>query len=123
VIVRNCLHFQLIFICLASTLVAADLGTITIPRDGVLGGRPVQAGVYKIEIDETAEQPYLRLIKNEKMVATDLAILLPARGPGKTSVQVVKIAEKEFIRIRARYGDRWYFAYLSVATNLPATKS
>jgi len=95
-----------------SSIIAAELGNITIPADGVLGGRAVQTGVYALNIDETSERPYLQLIKNGKLIATDLAIVLPAKGAGKTSVQVTKVAGKEFVRIRARHGDKWFFAYL-----------
>ena len=109
---RNCIPFFLILNCIAFCVSAAELGTITIPKDGTLGGRIVQSGVYKLEIDETADQPYLRLIRNQKIVATDVAIVLPARGSGKTSVHLTKVAGKELIRIRARHGEKWYFAYL-----------
>lgn len=115
--------FLLVLHCVVTTLFSAEPGnTVTIPKDGVFGGRSVQSGVYTLEIDDTAEQPYLRLIKNKKIVATDLALILPARGPGKTSVQVTKVAGKELIRIRARHGDKWYFAYLFVSANSFPTK-
>ena len=71
------------------------------------------AGIYRVEIDKSAEQPYLRLIKNQNIVAVDLAIVLPARGKGTTSAQITKVAGKEFIRIRVRSGDKWYLAYMS----------
>ena len=112
---RNCIPVLLILICIAFCVSAAELGTITIPKNGMLGGRAVPSGIYKLEIDETADQPYLRLIKNQKIVATDLAIVLPARGSGKTSVQLTKVAGKELIRIRARHGENWYFAYLETS--------
>ena len=101
------------FLC--GDLRAADAGKIKIPVNGTLGGRSVPAGMYTVEIDETADKPYLRLIQNEKMVATDVAIALPARGSGKTSVAVTKIGRKEFVRIRARLGTTWYFAYLETS--------
>jgi hypothetical protein len=103
----------LLFIAIPSSIVAAELGNITIPANGVLGGRAVPKGVYALNIDETSKTPYLQLIKNGKLIATDLAIILPAKGKdGKTSAQVTKIAGKEFVRIRARYEDKWFFAYL-----------
>ena len=93
-------------------LSAADSVTVTIPKAGILGGRPVPSGVYRLEIDESAESPYLRLIQNEKIVATEVAIVLPARGSGKTSVRLTKLKGKDFIRIQARQGNQWYFVYI-----------
>lgn len=100
---------------IAFPLFAAELGNITIPVDGVLGGRPVQKGTYALNIDESSQSPYLQLIKNGKLIATDLAIILPAKGDGKTSAQVTKVAGKEFVRIRARHGNKWLIAYLEIS--------
>lgn len=102
----------LLVFSIALPVLAAELGNITIPVDGVLGGRPVQKGTYGLNIDESSHTPYLQLIKNGKLIATDLAIILPAKGDGKTSVHVTKVAGKEFVRIRARHGDKWFIAYL-----------
>ena len=102
-----CLVFATIF-----PVFAAELGNITIAVDGVLGGRPVQKGTYVLKIDESSQTPYLQLIKNGKLIATDIAIILPAKGDGKTSAQVTKIAGQEFVRIRARHGDKWFIVYL-----------
>ena len=104
--------FLLLVCAVVSVLSAADSITITIPKAGALGGRPVRSGYYRIEIDESADKPYLRLIQNEKIVATDVAIVLPARGSGKTSVRLTKLKGKEFIRIQARQGNKWYFVYI-----------
>jgi hypothetical protein len=103
--------FLLLF-AIPYSIIAAELGNITIPVDGVLGGRAVPKGVYSLNIDETSRTPYLQLIKNGKLIATDLAIILPAKGDGKTSAQLTKIAGKEFVRIRARHEDKWFFTYI-----------
>ena len=107
----------ILFLLLAtpSVILAADLGNITIPVKGLLGGRPVQPGQYTLNLDETPDRPYLQLIKNGNLIATDIAIVLPAKGAGKTSVQLTKVAGKEFVRIRARHGEKWFFAYLEKA--------
>lgn len=97
---------------LVSIISAADTVSITIPKDGVLGGRPVPSGAYKVEIDESPDKPYLRLIQKEKIVATEMAIVLPARGSGKTTVRLTKLKGKEFVRIQARQGNKWYFVYI-----------
>ncbi|MCI0413906.1 hypothetical protein L0222_14035 [bacterium] len=111
----NWIGFLFLLLAIPSSTMAAELGNITIPVDGVLGGRQVQSGVYALNIDETSDRPYLQLSKNGNLIATDLVIVLPARGDGKTSVQITKVAGKEFIRIRARHEDQWFFAYLEKA--------
>ena len=89
--------------------------TVTIPKAGVLGGRMVPEGAYNIEIDQAAEKPYLRLVLKGKLIATDVAIVLPARGSSNTAAaRVIKIGKKEFIRIQVREQDKWYFVYLIV---------
>jgi hypothetical protein len=102
----------LLLIAIPSSVNAVELGNIVIPANGTLGGRAVPKGVYVLNIDQASKTPYLQLIKNRKLIATDLAIILPAKGDGKTSVQITKIAGKEWIRIQARYEDKWFFAYL-----------
>jgi hypothetical protein len=102
----------LLLICVVSAAVAADPARVKIPKNGTLGGRPVTAGLYRIEIDESADRPYLRLTQNQKIVAADVAIVLPARGSGKTSVGITKLKGKEFIRIQARHRNKWYFVYI-----------
>ena len=114
---RSVLSFLLLVIA-GSFSFAVEIGKIRIPADATFGGRAVQAGLYTLELDETAEKPYLRLIRNEKMIAADVAIVLPARGPGKTSVSITKAGRKELIRIRARHGEQWYFAYLETGRKM-----
>jgi hypothetical protein len=108
---RSILSFLLLLVA-CSISSAIEVGKIKIPADATFGGRAVQAGLYTLEIDDTADKPYLRLLRNEQMIAAEVAIVLPARGPGKTSVSITKVGKKELIRIRARHGDHWYFAYL-----------
>jgi hypothetical protein len=98
--------------CIVCLCFAAESDSVTIPKDGTLGGRPVKSGVYRVEIDESADKPYLRLIQKEKIVATELAIVLPARGSGKTSARITKLKGKEFVRIQARFRNKWYFVYV-----------
>jgi len=102
-------------LAIPSGAIALELGSITVPVAAVFGGRAVPSGVYILNIDEASERPYLQLIRSGKLIATDLAIVLPARGAGKTSVQVTKVAGKEFVRIRARHENKWFFAYLEKA--------
>lgn len=111
-IIRRSILSFLLLLAAGNLTSAIEVGKIKIPVDGLFGGRPVPSGLYTLEIDETADKPYLRLIRNEQMIAADIAIVLPARGSGKTSVAITRVGKKELIRIRARHGSQWYFAYL-----------
>ena len=89
---------------------AVDVGTYRIPTSVKAGGVDVAAGSYLIQIEDGAEGPYVQLSKDGSVVAKELAIVIPAKGPGKTSVQVATV--QEFVRIRVRQGENWYYAYL-----------
>ena len=91
---------------------AGDIGTYRIPAAVTYGGTPVAAGNYLIQIVDGAEGPYLQLSQGGNVVAKDLAIVIPAKGPGNTAVQVAPIAGQDFWRIRVRSGDNFYYAYL-----------
>lgn len=91
---------------------ADDIGNHRIPEAVTYAGTPVAAGTYMIQIVDGAEGAYLQLSKGGEIVAKDLAIVIPARGTGKDSVQVANIAGQNFLRIRVRHGDNWYYAYL-----------
>ena len=89
-----------------------DVGNYRIPGPVTYAGTTVETGTYTISIVEGEGGPWLQLSKGGQVVAKDLAIMIPAKSPGKTSVQVAKIAGQEFVRIRVRHGDNWYYAYL-----------
>ena len=89
-----------------------DIGNYKIPGPVKYAGTVVETGTYTIQIVDGAEGPYLQLSKGDQVVAKDLAIVIPAKGAGKTSVQIAKIAGQEFVRIRVRHGDHWYYAYM-----------
>jgi len=91
---------------------ATDLGNHKIPERVTYAGTAIEPGMYMIQIVDGAEGPYLQLSKGSDVVAKDLAIVIPARGSGRNSVQIANIAGQEFLRIRVRSGENWYYAYL-----------
>jgi hypothetical protein len=91
---------------------AVDIGNYRIPETVTYAGKTVEPGTYTIQLEDGAEGMYLQLTKGGTVVAKDLAIVIPASGPGKTSVQIARITGQEFLRIRVRSGDNWYYAYL-----------
>ena len=91
---------------------ATDIGTYRIPERVDYAGVAVEPGMYMIQIVDGAEGPYLQLSKGGNVVAKDLAIVIPARGTGRTAVQIARITGQEFLRIRVRSGENWYYAYL-----------
>ena len=90
-----------------------SVGSYRIPQNVTYAGTPVPAGVYTIEITDGQEGPYLQLSKDGGVVARDLAIVIPATGTaGRPQVQIADLAGQEFLRIRVRSGENWYYAYL-----------
>ncbi len=102
----------LLLLAICSLGHSADIGNYKIPGPATFAGSAVESGVYAIQLEEGAEGPFIQLSKAGNVVAKDLAIVIPAKGAGKTSVQVAKIAGQEFVRIRIRHGENWYYAYL-----------
>ena len=92
---------------------ATDIGNYRIPERVMYAGQTVEPGAYTISIVDGEEGPYLQLSKGGNVVAKDLAIVIPAKGPaGKPQVQIARITGQEFLRIRVRSGANWYYAYL-----------
>ena len=89
-----------------------DIGKYRIPEEVTYAGQTVEPGMYTIQIVEGEEGNYLQLSKDGNVVAKDVAIVIPASGPGKTAVQIARITGQEFLRIRVRSGDNWYYAYM-----------
>lgn len=102
----------LLLLCVGMYASADDIGNYRIPGPVKYAGTTIESGTYTIQIVDGTEGPYLQLSKGGEVVAKDLAIVIPAKGPGRDSVQVAKIAGQEFVRIRVRHGDNWYYAYL-----------
>lgn len=96
---------------------AVDTGNHRIPARVDFAGTVIEPGMYNIQIVDGAEGPYIQLSKGDQVVQKDLAIVIPARGGNvtKPQVQVTKIANQEFYRIRIRSGDSWYYVYLKKA--------
>jgi hypothetical protein len=107
--------FVLIFLFAASGLFSEDIGNFTIPVAVLAGETKIQPGLYSIHAEEESTQQYIQLTKSKKMIARVRAIVLPANGTGESMIEQIKVARKEFVRIRARHGDHWYFAYLEKA--------
>lgn len=109
---RKSALMAILFLCTVAVVHATDIGNYRIPQPVQYAGTSVDAGVYTVQIVDGAEGPYLQLGKNDAVVAKDLAIVIPATSPGKTSVQIARIAGQEFVRIRVRYENNWYYAYM-----------
>ena len=96
-----------------SVFAAADVGNHRIRERVDFAGTPIEPGLYNIQIIDGPEGAYIQLSKNGQVVAKDLAIVIPARGSvSRPQVEITRIANQEFLRIRIRHGDSWYYAYL-----------
>lgn len=110
------LGIALSVILLVSAFAAAeDIGTYRVPVQSTYAGTTIAPGSYKISIEQGTDGPTLALSKNGSVVASDLAIVIPAKSAGQKSVQIAKIAGQNFLRIRVRSESNWYYAYLETA--------
>ncbi len=92
---------------------AVEIGNYRISERADMAGTMIEPGMYTIEIVDGEDGSYIQLSKNGQAVAKDLAIVIPARGSvSRPQVQISRIASQEFLRIRIRSGDNWYYAYL-----------
>jgi hypothetical protein len=104
-----------LLISLSGFCVAEDIGNHRIPARVDFAGKVIEPGTYNVQIVEGSEGPYIQLSKDGEVVQKDLAIVIPARGSvSRPQVQVAKIAGQEFVRIRIRSGENWYYAYMEV---------
>jgi hypothetical protein len=95
---------------------AEEIGNYRIPARVEFAGKVIEPGMYKIEIVDGQEGPYIQLSKSGEAIQKDLAIVIPARGTvSKPQVQIAKVVGQEFYRIRIRSGDKWYYAYMESA--------
>ena len=92
---------------------AVEIGTYRISERVDMAGTAIEPGKYNVEIVDGEDGSYIQLSKDGQAVAKDLAIVIPARGSvSRPQVQISRIANQEFLRIRIRSGDKWYYAYL-----------
>jgi hypothetical protein len=101
------------FLVSVSFTLADDIGTYRIPMKVRYADVVVDPGSYMIQIVTESEGPYIVLNKGGQVVSKDLAIQIPAGGSvKKPQVQIAKIAGQDFLRIRIRSGNMWYYAYM-----------
>jgi hypothetical protein len=110
---RKVAVLALFVLTLAVNAFAADIGNYRIRERVDFAGTTVEPGMYAVSIVDGEEGKYIQLSKDGQAVAKDLAIVIPARGTAaKPQVQITRIAGQEFLRIRIREGDSWYYAYM-----------
>lgn len=112
-------RYCLVFVFLVSSALltfAADVGNYRIPARVDFAGKVIEPGMYTVQIVDGEEGPYIQLSKGGEVVQKDLAIVIPARGTvSRPQVQIAKVVNQEFYRIRIRSGDKWYYAYMEKA--------
>jgi hypothetical protein len=97
----------------ALSVFAEDIGNYRIRERVDFAGTTVEPGLYNVQIVDGDEGSNIQLSKDGQVVAKDLAIVIPARGTAsRPQVQITRIANQEFLRIRVRSGDKWYYAYM-----------
>lgn len=105
--------YALVFLLMAGASFATDIGTYRIPEQVSFAGKTIEPGSYLIQIVEGQDGTYLQLSKGGEVVQKDLAIVIPARSKvGRPQVEIARIANQEFLRIRIRSGENYYYAYM-----------
>jgi len=116
------LLISIVLFILGGVEAAEEVGNYRIPDDILVDGKIVQQGMYKIRTEENSGDSYLELVKGEKVIAKEPAIMLPARGSGKTSIVSVRTGARDFVRIRARGGDKWFLVYFNIQHSALSTQ-
>ena len=105
----------LISLMLSGSVFAEAIGNYRIPNRVDFAGKTIEPGTYALEIIDGPEGPYIQLSKGGEVVQKDLAIVIPAQGTvKKPQVQIAKIAGQNFVRIRVRQGENYYYAYMEL---------
>jgi len=89
---------------------SAIIGTCALPEDVLVNGKTVLAGTYAIQIQY--DSGFLQLLKGDEVLASERAIVLPARGEDEITTTIVKTAKREYVRIRVRNDNTWFIVYL-----------
>ena len=113
--IERFLAFALILLVCGFVFAAEESESIKIPSDVQIGQKVITAGTYILRIEDNSDGAYVVIMKGETEAGRDKAIVLPARGEGKTTVTLVKPAKTEFVRFRIRESDHWYILYLKTA--------
>ena len=106
----------LLFILLSTAFASADvdLGNARIPETASFGGTEVAPGTYDFQLADGGDGEYIQIsAKGDKVVAKQHAIVIPAISAAtKPVIQITKPENRNFLRIRIRAGENWYFAYM-----------
>jgi len=110
-------YIAIFFLVLVSAGVAfaeVDLGNARVPETAKFGGVEVAPGAYDFQLADGGDGEYIQIsTKGDKVVAKQRAIVIPARTAAtKPVIQITKPENRNFLRIRIRAGENWYFAYM-----------
>ena len=96
------------FLLFAGFLESADVGNYAIPLEVMVNGKTIPAATYTIRVESNS----IQLVKENEILATEPAIVLPAAGSDETTISVVKTKKQDYVRIRTRFDRTWYIVYL-----------
>lgn len=102
-----------LFLAVTSYTFAEEIGNYRIPMKVRYADTVVEPGSYEIQIVKESDGPYIVLSKENQVIAKGLAIELPANSTvNKPQVQISKLAGQDFLRLRIRSRNLWYYAYM-----------
>jgi len=115
---RNSYIAILLFVFLVAGFASADvdLGNARVPETAKFGGVEVAPGSYNFQLADGGDGEYIQIsAKGDKVVAQQRAIVIPARTAAtKPVIEITKPENRNFLRIRIRAGENWYFAYMQL---------
>lgn len=103
----------ILFLISTSYSFSEDIGTYKIPMKVRYADVVIEPGSYLLQIVKEDAGPYIVVSKGGQAVSKDLSIEIPAGSSVKNpQVQIAKIAGQDFLRVRIRSGNMWYYAYM-----------
>lgn len=114
---RRCKIAVLLFVLISTASVFADvdLGNSRVPETATFGGVEVAPGTYNFQLVEGSDGEYIQISKADKVIAKQIAIIIHAtEAAEKPVIQITKPDNRNYLRIRIRSGENWYFAYMTI---------
>jgi len=88
------------------------IGKIYIPISVKYGTETIAKGNYDLKLVFEDANPYIEIYKGDNKLVKELAITIEAkRSSRKPKIEIAKIANQEFLRLRILFQNKWYYAY------------
>lgn len=116
--IMNSIFLSLLIILSLSLFTNGDekniisVGKVYIPIDVKYGTETIVKGNYDLKLVFEDSNPYIEIYKGDNKLVKELAITIEAkRTSKKPKIEVAKITNQEFLRLRILFQNKWYYAY------------